>query len=345
MKTSIGLDIGTSYIKYIQLEHLPKQQYRLISAGMCPAPNKGLSSEAAIDREAFAATIKKLFKDGGIKSHGVVLALPETNAFTRVIQVPPLSERELASAIRWEAEQYIPMPLEEVIMDFSVVGESKDKEGVKKLDILLVAAPKNVIERYTKILELADLEPQAMETEVIAASRALMPTTVGKLPTVMIINFGAQTTDFSVLKSGVITFIRTIPTGGGAMTRVLSQDFGFSMPQAEEYKKAYGLDKSKLEGKVSASLKPIVSVMIEELKRSLTFFQGKYPEETISSIIISGGTAKLPGLAATITETTGIETQIGNPWQQVQKDQARFQKIDDERAFFVVATGLAMREI
>lgn len=344
MKTVLGLDIGTQYIKYVQLEHMGKDQYRLLSVGMAPAPTKGISSEASIDQEALGATIKKLLKDGGVKIKEANVALPETSVFTRIIVVPPLSERELASAIKWEAEQYIPLPLDEVNMDFSIVGESKDKDGNKKLDILLVAAPKVLITRYNRILDLSGLEATAMETEIISASRALLPTTQEKPPTVMVVNLGAQTTDLSVLRLGVISFTRSVPTGGAAFTKAIAQDFSFSLAQAEEYKKAYGLEKDKLEGKVFGSLKPIFSVIVEEIKRSITFFQSKFPEEPISAIILSGGSAKLPGLVSSLAEIIGLETQIGNPWTRVVKDPKRFVRLDEEGAVFVVAIGLAMRE-
>ncbi|KKS84501.1 MAG: Type IV pilus assembly protein PilM [Candidatus Gottesmanbacteria bacterium GW2011_GWA1_43_11] len=345
MKTVLGLDIGSQFIKYVQLEHTGRDQYRLLSVGMAPSPAKGIASEASIDQEALAATVKKLLKDGGVRQKEANVALPETNVFTRIIQVPPLSERELASAIRWEAEQYIPLPLEEVNMDFSIVGESKDKEGNKKLEILLVAGPKIVIERYQKILDLIGLEVEGMETEIISASRALLPKNLEKPPTVMVINLGANTTDLSILRAGVISFTRSVPTGGVSFTRALAQDFNFSATQAEEYKKAYGLDKSKIEGKVFNSLQPIFSVIVEEIKRAGVFFQNKYPDETISAIILSGGAAKLPGLVTQLAETTGIETQIGNPWTRIVKDPKRFVNLDEEGAVFVVAIGLAMREV
>lgn len=344
MKTLLGLDIGTQYIKYVQLEHSGKNHFRLVSVGMAPSPVRGMASDASVDQETIAAAIRKLLKDGGVRSNEVAIALPETNVFTRIIQVPPLSDRELAGAIKWEAEQYIPLPLAEVNMDFSVVSESKDEKGNRKLDILLVAAPKSVVERYTKVLEMSGLEAVAMETEIIAASRALLPVVDVKLPNVMVINIGALTTDISILKSGVIAFTRSTPTGGSTFTRAIAQDFGFSVPQAEEYKKAYGLDQSKLEGKVYASIKPLFSALVEEVKRSVTFFQTRFPQEVISSMILSGGTAKLPGLVTQFTENLGIETQIGNPWLRVSRDVRRFQRLDEESAIFVVAIGLAMRE-
>lgn len=343
-KTILGLDIGTKYIKYVELQHVRRDQFHLVSVGIAPTTAKGISSEAVLDQEALAVSVKKLLKDGGVKTKQVVVALPEANVFTHIVQVPPLSERELASAIKWEAEQYIPLPLEEVNMDFSIVGESKDPEGNKKLDVLLVAAPKSLIERYTKMLDMCDLEVMSMETEIISVSRALLPPSPTRPLTVMVINLGARTTDLSILRAGVISFTRSIPTGGENFTKALSQDLGFPLPQAEEYKKTYGLDKDQLEGKIYRSLKTLFSVIVEEIKRAITFFQNKFPEEVVSAIILSGGSAKLPGLVEALVEESGIETQVGNPWTRIQKDPQRFAKLDEEGATFVVAVGLAMRE-
>lgn len=343
-KTVLGLDIGTKYIKFVQLTHLGKGRFQLQAVGMTPSTSKGIGSDAVVDQEALALIIKKLFKDAGIRAKTVNVALPEANVFTRIVQVPPLSERELASAIKWEAEQYVPLPLDEVQMDFSIVGESKDSEGAKKLDVLLVAAPRTVIERYSKILGKCDLEAEAMETEIISSSRALLPPTTDKPLTVMVINLGAQTTDFSILKGGVIAFTRSIPTGGEAMTKMIAQDFGFPMPQAEEYKKTYGLEKDKLEGKVYQSLLPLFMVIVDEIKRSITFFQNKFPDEMVSTVILAGGSAKLPGLVGALAQTIGLETQVGTPWTKIEKDPARFAKLEEEGSVFVVAAGLAMRE-
>jgi type IV pilus assembly protein PilM len=343
-KSVRGLDIGSKYIKFVELAQYGRGKNSLISVGMTPAPLKGINSDANIDLEALATIIKKLLRDGGIRTKQVNVALPETNVFTRIIEVPPLSEKELSSAIKWEAEQYVPLPLEEVQMDFSIVGETMDRDGHKKLNVLLVAAPKVVISRYDKILNLCDLEPLAMETEIISASRALLPHSSDKPVTVMVVNIGAQTTDFSILKNSLISFTRSIPTGGDHLTRALAQDLGIPLPQAEEFKKTYGLRENQVEGKVRRSLEPIFSVMVEEIKRSQQYFVNKYPEENISALILSGGTAKMPGLVESLVTSVGIESQIGNPWISVGKDPQRFARLEDEGPIFTVATGLAMRE-
>ncbi len=342
-KTILGLDIGSKYIKFAELVHLGHERFRLQSVGMAPAPLKGIASDAAIDLDALAVTIKKLLRDANVKAKDVNIALPEANVFTRIITVPPLSERELASSIKWEAEQYIPLPLEEANIDFSIVGETKDSEGNKKLDVLLVAAPMTLVNRYSKVLEKCDLEANAMETEIISASRALLPPSPDKPLTVIVVNIGAKTTDLSILRKGVISFTRSVPVGGETLTKTLAQDFGFPLTQAEEYKKTYGLEKDKLEGKVQRSLKQIFIVISDEIKRAITYFQNKFPDEQVTSIILSGGTAKLPGLVEAMVEEVGIETQVGDPWLRIERDKERFAKLNDEGPMFVVAIGLAMR--
>lgn len=343
-KTALGIDIGTKYIKFVELEHLGKDRFHLLSVGLSPVTSKGIESEAAIDQETLAVGIKKLLKDGGVKTTTVIGALPETQVFTRIVQVPPLTERELISAIKWEAEQYIPLPLEEVQMDFSVVGESRDSQNNKKFDVLLVAAPKKFIERYLKILEMCELEVAALETEIISVSRSLLPSATEKPITAMIVNLGAKTTDLSIIKNGIIAFTRSIPTGGENLTKALSQDLGFPLPQAEEYKKTYGLKKDQLEGKVYNSLRPLYGIIVEEIKRSIAFFQNKFPDDVVSVIILSGGSAKLPGLVESLVEETGVETQVGNPWTRIDRDLKRFAKLDEEGSVFSVACGLAMRD-
>lgn len=343
-KTVLGLDIGNRFIKYVELAHGGGGHFSVVSAGMSPAPLKALQSDAPVDQEAIAIVIKRLLKDGGVRTKTVNIALPETSVFTRVIQVPPLSEKELAGAIRWEAEQYIPLPLEEVQMDFNMLGESIDEVGNKKLDVLLVAAPKNVITRYTKVINLVGLELESMETEILSVSRALAPQVANNQLVVVILNVGDQSTQLSILRKGLLTLTRSIPTGGAAFTNALAQDLGLPLPQAEEYKKTYGVLEDQLEGKVYRSLKPILSVIIEEIKRAITFFQTKYAGEVVSTVILSGGSAKLPGFVSVIANETGVEAQLGNPWLKVERDPKRFAKLDEEGTMFGVAVGLAMRE-
>lgn len=339
MKSTLGIDIGSHSIKLIEIAE-EKGVRILRAAGSMLAPQKTSSASPSTDVEALAYVVKQLVHETGAKSENVTVALPESQVFTRVIEVPQLSKRELSSAIQWEAEQYIPLPLDQVNVDYTILRDAKTTAS-GKMEVLLVAAPKMLIERSMNVLEMADLVPVAAETEIISSARAVYPS-VSRLKNVMILSLGAQTTDISILHEGIITFARSVSVGGESLSRSLVQALDFSTPQAEEYKKTYGLTKDILEGKLVTAMEPIMATVVSEVKRAVAFFGEKYANEKIESIILSGGTAKLPGMTAYMTEAVGIETQLANPWNGVQKE-ARFSVLDTEGPVFTVAVGLALR--
>ena len=329
---AIGLDIGSYSIKLIELMRYG-DRVTLIAAGSIPMPPKA-------ETEAVAIAGRQLIKDVGTKSRNVMIALPESKVFTRVIEVPQLSARELASAIKWEAEQYIPLPLEQVNVDYTVLREAKDT-GTNKMEVLLVAAPKSLVDRYMNIVELAELTAVGAETEIIATSRAVARS-IPTVKTVMVVSMGALTTDIAVLKGGVLTFTRSVGSGGEAITRSIAQNLDFSQSQAEEYKRTYGLAKDKLEGKIALAAKPIMDTVVAEMKRAIAFFEEKYKDQHIETILLTGGTARLPGMVVYLAETFNIEVQLANPWVGIAKD-ARFTMLNTEGPNFCVAVGLALR--
>ena len=339
MNTSLGLDIGSHTIKLIELG-FEGNAIGLLAAGSVPTPPKALSSSSPADMEAVAQVIKRLLKETGARSKEVHIALPESKVFTRVIEVPALSSRELTSAIQWEAEQYIPLPLDQVNLDFTILRDAKET-GTNKMEVLLVAAPKTLLDTYLSILELAEVSPVSAETEIIATTRAL-ERSIPNIRTVMIVSLGAQTTDITIVRNGILTFTRSLSAGGDALTRALAQTLDFSVPQAEEYKRTYGIQQDKLEGKIAQSAKPITDTIVNELKRAVAFYQGKYTDESISLVLLSGGTSRLPGMVVFLATSLGMEVQLANPWVGISRA-ARFNVLTTEGPNFSVAVGLALR--
>ncbi len=339
MDTTVGLDIGSHSVKLISLGR-DKTSTTLLAAGSAPTPPKALSGAVSADLEAVAVVIKKLFKDTGAKAETIAIALPESQVFTRIIEVPALSNRELTSAIKWEAEQYIPLPLEDVTVDFTVLRDAA-ATGTNKLDVLLVASPKALVEKYVTILEMADISVSAVETEILSTTRALAKT-VPSVRSVMIASLGAQTTDIAILRDGVLAFTRSIAAGGEALSRALSQKLGFEMIQAEAFKRTYGLEKDKLEGKIIEAVSPIMDTIQGEMNRAMAYYAQKYKGEKVDVVLLSGGTARLPGLIVHLAEALGVEMQLANPWVGIARD-ARFRVLDGEGAVFTVAVGLALR--
>ncbi len=341
-QTNVGLDLGSNSIKVVELAKTGNKQFKLVNGGIIATPPASLFSESTIEQEAVSSAIKHLLKEAKINNNEVRVALPEAQVFTLVIETPPISEKELASSINWEAEQYIPMPLDEVVLDWKILVQGKKTN--EKNQVLLVAAPKRVIEKYQYILDKADLNPLCLETELIATSRALMGS-VPQLKNLMIVNMGAETTDFSLLNEGTLLFTRSVATGGLAFTRAIKQNLQLEESQAEEYKKAYGLEEDKLEGKVANILKPLVSSIVAELEKGVSFYHEKFPDRQIEVILLAGGSSLLPGLIPFIVDKLGIETQIGNPFSFVSIDNKLAPNFNlSQSAVYTVATGLAMRE-
>lgn len=340
MKSILGLDIGSHSIKLIEVGTASGPQ--LLAAGSIPTPPKALQSTLEADHQAVAAAISQLIKETGAKSNSVVFALPESQVFTRVIEVPALSQRELASAMSWEAEQYIPLPLDQVNVDYSILREAKET-GTDKMDVLLVACPKTLLEKYLTIIEFAELIPLAAETEIIATTRALTRSIASVKHAALFVSLGAQTTDLAIVRNGILAFTRSIAAGGEALSRALISGLDFNVNQAEEFKRTYGLEQDKLQGKIVSAVKPIMDTIIGEMKRAVAYYTERHKDERIEVVILSGGTAKLPGMVVYMAQNIGIETQLANPWVGITRD-SRFAILDKEGSTFTVSVGLALRE-
>lgn len=336
---SIGLDIGTTSIKVVELAKRGNQ-FVLKSAGAVGYSGPEIDANLA-DEKVMADTagvIKKLFKDAKISSKDVTLSLPETQVFTRILPFPLLNDQEIASAVKWEAEEYIPIPLNEAIMEHQII-ERQENATPPQVLVLLIASQRSLVERYVSIVERAGLNVVAVETELISMVRALAP----PQKVVMVIDFGAKSTDIAIAKNGQLFFTRSIPTAGAAFTRAVSQAMGANAQQAEEYKKTYGLDESQLEGKVGASLLPIVRVVSQEIKKAIHYYQLNLKGEAPVSVILSGGSAGMPGMAPALTNLLGVEVTIGTPFSKLQVDPAAAQNLANYAPLYSVAVGLALR--
>lgn len=342
-KVTVGLDIGFSSIKLVAL-FKQDQTFRLVSLGSVLAPTPGMLSDTETDLEAVAEAIKRLLSAAKIESREVIAALPESKVFTRVIdELPFLKDDELSSAIHYAAEEFIPMPIHDVNINWQVLARSDGKNKEGKTVVLVVASPKNAVLKYIKVLALAGLRPKALETETIAVTRSLVGNNPFS-PATLIVQLGATTTDFATVAKGLIWLTRSISTGGMALTRAIAQHFNFEIAQAEEYKKVYGLNEDQLEGKVFEVLKGVVDIIVGEARRVIQAFEEKYPQDPIKRVVLSGGGAKMPGLVIYFANKLGLEVQEADPWYPISKDQDLASKLSQEASSYSVAVGLALRE-
>ncbi|MBU1031944.1 pilus assembly protein PilM [Patescibacteria group bacterium] len=342
-KITVGLDIGNSSIKIVSLSK-DKDQFKLISLGSIPTPKPGMASDTDADLEVLANSIKQLFQSTKIEQKEVAVALPESRVFTRVIDdLPYLTDNELASAINYAAEEFIPMSLADVNLNWQVLVRSENKTGNAKTVALVIASPKHVVSKYIKVLEMAGLHPRALETEIIAITRSLVGNNPFS-PSTLIMQMGTTTTDFAAVSKGLIWLTRSISTGGMALTRALAQHFNFELSQAEQYKKVYGLVEDQLEGKLFEALKPVVDIIAGEARRVIQAFSAKYPQNSIKRVVLSGGGAKMQGLIIYLANALGLEVQEADPWYSIAKEKDAVLKLAQNASSYSVAVGLAQRE-
>ncbi|AKM83464.1 hypothetical protein A2422_01155 [Candidatus Woesebacteria bacterium RIFOXYC1_FULL_31_51] len=333
----VGIDIGSKSIKIVELVG-SVGKFQLKSSGA--VGYTGLSPDKMTEEKDFVALsliLKKIIKQIGITSKEVNIALPEPLVFTRVIKFPLLSDEEVNSAIKWEAEQYIPIPINEAIIQYSILSKN---ETTASTSVLLVAAPKVVVEKYVKIVRLAGLTPVSAETELTALARSISP----EKGVSLLLDLGASSVDMAITRDSKVIFTRSIPVAGETFTRAVSQSLGINMQQAEEYKKTYGLSGTQLEGKVKIALEPIFKMVTDEIKKAIHFFQSEEKEEAPTTIIISGGSSLTPELVSYLTEVLGLETVSGNPFNKVAVDPETSKSLAPYISIYGTAVGLAMLE-
>ncbi|HSW47753.1 MAG TPA: type IV pilus assembly protein PilM [Candidatus Saccharimonadales bacterium] len=338
---AFGLDIGATKIKAVWLNR-DNGLLSYNSAMSVANTSPGIQSESPFDHQELAQTINKLVLDAKITTNKVNIALPEHHIFTKVIDMPVLSDKELSSAIYWEAEEYIPAAIDTMTLDWIILKKPKEIITEKKMQVLLVAAPNKLIKRYQTILELAGLSIVAVETETLSIIRGV--TKSNNSLTSLLVNIGSLNTSLSIIQNGVIVFNYSIPLGGIVLTHAISSNFGLNVDQAEEYKKTYGFSDKSLEGKVGMAIEPIFANIITEVKKAIAFYTEKYKNESpISQVILTGGTANLPGLDVYFVKKTGIETVTANTWKML--DIANVPKpLEPLGPEYVIACGLAIKE-
>lgn len=337
--TPFGLDIGTSSMKAVWLSQ-EKNGFLLNAVATVPTPEKGVLSESPLDQQDIAAAVQNLVQEANITTKLVNIAISENQVYTRVLEMPVLSDKELSSAIYWEAEQHIPLPLPSITLDWSVLYRPKEGES-GKMQVLLVGAPTIIINKYQRFIEMAGLTIASIETEILSVIRA---TIIGEnFPNSIIVHVGAVGTLLAIVKNGVVVFTYFIPIGGIAITRAIASDFAFSTPQAEEYKRTYGYSSKTLEGKIGKATEPILMSILTEVKKAISFYNEKYLNEApITQIILSGGSAKLPGMDLFFVKNCGIEVVLSNPWK-ILKNQTIPKEILDNASEYTVSVGLAMK--
>jgi len=339
MSDIIGVDLGLGSLKVVALNK-NGEALTLAAIGEIKTPNaEWMKAEVTKKNiEEVSAALKSLIKDLKINNRQAVVALPEYEIVSRLVSLPPLKESEIKDALKFEAETFVPYPLDQVSIDYEVIDE--DEAG--RLTVFAIAARNDLIANYVKIFKGADMELLAIESPAVSMRRVLKQIATASEAT-MVVDIGQKYSDIIGFKSGNIYFARSMPVGGESLTRAISVNLGLDMASAEEYKKAYGIKEMELEGKIKNAIMPVFSSMAEEIRRAMALY-GESNNKAIELLVLSGGGAKMPGLAEELTRLLGIEVQVIQPFLKIDCQQI-VSPIDLEADGyrFSTAVGLAMR--
>lgn len=340
----VALDIGSNSVKIIQLAPA-KKGWKLVKLGMSQLPPEAIVDGSIIDSMTVINAVKELIAQQDIKVKNTVSALTGHSVIIKKVNLPVMSEAELAESIQWEAEQYIPFPITDVNIDFQILGA--DTEGRGQMEVMLVAVKKDVINDYTNVIKEAGMIPVIVDVDSFALENMFevnYPVTPNE--NIAIINIGATITSINVLRSGITIFTRAIPLGGNQFTEEMQKTLGISFKDAETLKlggEVSGVDA----GNVPEVIERVSGNVALEVKRSIDFFVGGAPGMFVSKIYLSGGCAKTKGLPAIIQERAAIPVEVVNPFVNIECNPKKFAPdyIKDSAPYFGVGVGLAIRKV
>ena len=340
----IGLDISSSSVKLVELGQDESGKY-VLERFASESFEKGWIADGQIEKfEEVADAVRRVIAKSGTKTRDVVMAMPQSSVITKKIILPAgLREDELEVQVESEANQYIPFSLDEVSLDFCVIGPSPTSVG--DVEVLIAASRKDRVQDRQGLAEAAGLKPVVLDVES-HASRLAMARIVRALPNegrdslVALFEIGADTTSLKVLLDDELLYDRDQAFGGSQLTQLISRQYGFSFEEAEQKKLVSDLP----DDYQSQILAPFVDSLSQEIGRALQYFFTSTPHHKVHYVMLAGGTATLPGLKDRVTELTGFASKVINPFDNMTLGPSvRESKLYREAPSYLTACGLAMR--
>ncbi len=340
----LGVDISSSSVKLVELGR-DKGGALVLECCAIEQLERGWITDGNIEKfDEVAEALRRVVKKSGTKTRNVALALPPSAVITKRISLPGgMTEQELEVQVESEANQYIPFSLDEVSLDFCVVGPSKNASG--DVDVLIAASRKEKVQDRQGLAEAAGLKPVVVDIES-HASRLAAGRLIEALPNrgvdavVALFEVGAFTTSMQVIRNEDVLYERDQAFGGAQLTQLIVRQYGFSQEEAENKKRNGDLP----EDYASAVLRPFVDSLAQEIGRALQFFFTSTPYHRVDHVMLAGGSAPLQGLTQAVTESTGFACSIINPFEGMDVGGAvRLRKMAREAPSYLTSCGLAMR--
>jgi type IV pilus assembly protein PilM len=340
----MGLDISASSIKLVELGRDRAGHFTLERCGIEPL-ERGWINDGNIEKfDEVAQAMRRLINRSGTRTKNATMALPTALVISKKIILPAgLSAREMEVQVESEANQYIPFALDEVSLDFCVVGPSPNSAG--DVDVMIAASRKEKVEDRQALAEAVGLRLVAIDVETYATRRAA-GRIISRLPgggndaVVALFEIGAMTSVIQVLRNEELVYERDLVFGGAQLTQMLVRQYGFTQEEAEHKKRAGELP----DDYVKTVLQPFVESLAQEIERALKFFFTSTPYNRVDYVLLAGGSAGLAGLPAAVTEHTSFPCQVVNPFDGMEVGHGvREKKMLREAPSYLTACGLDMR--
>lgn len=339
----VGIDIGTSSIKAVQMGE-DNDRPRLMTYGYIEQHVDIVKNDATVGQQAVVAGLKTLMKEAKITTNRAVAALPSFTVFSSIISLPLMTRKELNSAVRFEAKKFVPMPIDDLVLDWKLLKDSgtpATERAPKNLRVLITAAPKTLVQRYNTMFKAAGLQIEALDTEAFALERAL----VGNDPaSVMIVDIGATATDIAIIVDGIPLINRSIDVGGDTITKSIAQSLNIDRDRAEQFKRDFGLSFGQQTSQVPKTIEFVLSSILNEIRFVLNLYRSQ-SSAAVEKIILAGGSSFLLNLPTYLEKTLSIKTFVGDPWARSVYPVELKPILQEIGPRFSVAIGLAMREI
>jgi type IV pilus assembly protein PilM len=341
-----GLDISERTIKVVQLTK-QKGNYFPSALSRVDIPSNLINNHVITNEEKLAALVSKAVSSARhLTSNYVVVNVPEAKSFVRIVTMPKMDVSEVDNALPWELEQDIPVPIEQVYMDWQIVEETEDK-----MKVLAVAAPRDYIDSMITVLKMAKLKPIAFELESKSTARAAIGVE-DKDQSILLVDMSSTATSFAVVSKEVLEYTSSIPTGGNAITEGIAQALSIQPKEAEKIKLENGLLADSKKGNVRQNIIPILDNIIDEVRNVIKYYEDhSLFKQPITKVILCGGGAKLHGIEDYVTArlNVGVGKSVGHvllcdPWTNVAAPNSRTNfPPNDESQEYTTAIGLALR--
>lgn len=333
-----GLDIGTNGVRVVQLAPTGSGKWSLQHYGYAPVDIKTALGDSPEARRKLGEIIMTTVGQSGIKTKNVAINLSSTKTFVTVVDLPPASEADLKNTIKYQIDEFIPMPMDDAKVDWAPLGQSL--HDPTQQEVLLASTAETYAEDRLELVESLGFDVIAAEPDSLAMLRSVM--TPGRPDAQVVVDIGEQSINVAIVYGGAPRLVRTIPNGLETLIRAVSQNLGVQEDQARQFVLKFGLAPDKLEGKVVHAIESTLDGFVSEVSKTIKFFQTRYASLAVGEISLVGYASTIPALDQYVAAKTGIKTAIANPWQFVAVP-AGDQNLSMVASEFAVAVGLAQR--